>query len=157
MTLAMLSVGMEAPDFELPSSPTGETFRLSEQRGQRAVVVSFVPAAFSPICSSQLPMLETMQDTFAAQNAMTVAIATDSAWALKAWKEQLGVSYPVLSDFQPMGETARNYGVLLERLNMANRVVVVVDQMGMIAWIQAEQHLMSNVPNYDPIFACLGS
>lgn len=157
MTLAMLSVGMEAPDFELPSSPMGETFRLSEQRGRHAVVVSFVPAAFSPICSSQLPMLETMQATFAAQNAITVAIATDSAWALQAWKEQLGVTYPVLSDFQPLGETARNYGVLLEQLNMANRVVVVVDQTGMIAWIQAEQQLMSNVPNYDPIFACLGT
>ncbi len=156
MTLAMLSVGMEAPDFELPSSPTGETFRLSEQRGRHAVVINFVPAAFSPICSSQLPMLEAMQATFSAQNAITVAISTDGAWSLRAWREQLGVTYPVLSDSYPLGETARNYGVLLEQLNMANRVVVVVDQMGMVAWMQAEQQLMSNVPNYDPIFACLG-
>ena len=122
---ATLKVGDEAPDFELPTSPRGgEPFKLSDHRGS-TVVINFVPAAFSPVCSNQLPIIEEKLGGLA--GTVTVAISTDNTWTLKAWAEQTGVSYPVLSDFNPMGATASAYGVLLEGMNMANRVVVVVD------------------------------
>ena len=46
--------GQTAPDFALPST-TGGTVRLSDFRGKKNVVLSFVPAAFTPICSDQWP------------------------------------------------------------------------------------------------------
>ncbi|GBD22721.1 Putative peroxiredoxin [bacterium HR29] len=150
---ATLKVGDEAPDFELPSSPTGDTFRLSDYRGKNAVVLNFVPAAFSPVCSNQLQLVEQKIAEFSAQNAIPVAISVDNTWALKAWKEQLGISYPVLSDF-PKGEVSRKYGVLIEERGISNRVVIVVDKDGRIAWIQPAPKVVE-LPDYDPVMSCL--
>jgi peroxiredoxin len=112
---ATLKVGDEAPDFELRSSPLGETFKLSDHKGTNAVVINFVPAAFSPACSTQLPLIEQKRGEFESQGAIPVAISADNAWSLKAWKEQTGVNYPVLSDFNPHGAVAKAYGVFIEQ------------------------------------------
>jgi peroxiredoxin (alkyl hydroperoxide reductase subunit C) len=150
---ATLKVGDEAPDFELPSDPLGGKFKLSDCRGKNAVVINFVPAAFSPACSKQLPLIEQKRAEFESQGAIPVAISSDGAWALKAWKEQLGLSYPVLSDFYPLGDTARKYGVVIEPRMVANRVVVVVGKDGKVAWIQPTEKI-TDMPDYDPVMAC---
>jgi len=150
---ATLKVGDEAPDFELPSSPTGDKFKLSEQRGKNAVIINFVPAAFSPVCSNQLPLIEQKRGEFAKQGAIPVVISSDGAWAQKAWKEQAGISYQILSDFYPLGETARKYGVLIEPRGIANRAVIVVDKHGKVAWIQPTEKI-TDLPDYDPVMAC---
>lgn len=150
---ATLKVGDEAPDFELPSSPTGEKFHLSDYRGKNAVVINFVPAAFSPPCSNQLPLIEKKRAEFEAQGAIPVVISSDGAWAQAAWKKELGVSYPILSDFFPLGATARKYGVVIEPRMVANRVVIVVGKDGRIAWIQPVEKI-SDMPDYDPVMSC---
>lgn len=150
---ATLKLGDEAPDFDLAASPTGERFRLSDYRGKNALILNFVPAAFSPPCSTQLPIIEQKRAEFEAQGALPVVISADNAWSLKAWKEQTGVNYPVLSDFHPHGKTARAYGVLIEDRGVANRVVIVVDKAGKVAWIQPTEKL-TDMPDYDPVLAC---
>jgi len=151
---ATLKVGDEAPDFELPTAPRdAEPFRLSDHRGS-TVVINFVPAAFSPVCSDQIPIIEDELSGLAGPG--TVAISTDNTWSLKAWAEQSGVSYPVLSDFNPLGATASAYGVLIEDMNIANRVVVVVDGDGKVAHIETAPEVVE-LPDYDPVMACLSS
>ncbi len=152
---ATLKVGDPAPDFELPSSPTGDKFRLSDYRGKNAVVINFVPAAFSPVCSNQLQLLAQKVSEFAAQDAIPVVISTDGPWALKAWKEQMGIDFPVLSDF-PKFEVSRAYGVLIEERGVANRIVIVVDKDGKVAWIQPAPKIVE-LPDYDPVLSCLKS
>jgi peroxiredoxin (alkyl hydroperoxide reductase subunit C) len=149
-----LKVGDQAPDFDLPASPTGDKFKLSDYRGKNAVIINFVPAAFSPACSNQLPLIEQKRQEFESQDAIPVAISTDGPWALKAWKEQLGINYPVLSDANPQGEVAREYGVLIEGRGLANRVVVVVDKDGKVAYIQPSAKI-TELPDYDPVLACV--
>jgi len=150
---ATLKVGDEAPDFELAASTTGEKFKLSDYRGKNAVVINFVPAAFSPACSAQLPLVEQKRADFEAQDAIPVAISSDGPWAQQAWKEQLGLNFPVLSDFNPQGGTAQKYGVLIEGRGIANRVVVVVGKNGKVAWIQ-DVAKITDIPDYDPVLAC---
>lgn len=150
---ATLKVGDEAPDFELPSSPMGEKFKLSDYRGKNAVVINFVPAAFSGVCSTQLPLIEQKRAEFDAQGAIPVVISCDNAWSLKAWKESLGVDFPVLSDFNPHGGTAQAYGVYLAARGIANRTVIVVGKEGKVAWIQATDSNV-NLPDYDPVMVC---
>ena len=149
---ATLKVGDEAPDFELPSKPRGEEpFKLSDHRGS-TVVINFVPAAFSPTCSNQLPIIE--EKLAGLEGTVPVAISTDNGWSQQAWAEQTGVSYPVLSDFNPLGATASAYGVLLEGMNIANRVVIVVDADGKVAHIETAPDV-PELPDYDPVMACL--
>ena len=148
-----LNVGDEAPDFELPSSPLGEKFKLSDYRGKNAVIINFVPAAFSGACSTQIALVETKREEFEAQGAIPVVISSDNAWSQKAWKEQIGVNFPILSDFYPQGATAKNYGVLIEPRGVANRVVFVVGKDGRVAWVQPSVKI-SEVPDYDPVMSC---
>ena len=150
---ATLKVGDEAPEFELPSSPTGEKFKLSDYRGKNAVIINFVPAAFSPACSNQLPLIEKKREEFESQGAVPVVISSDGPWAQAAWKKELGVNYPILSDFYPLGGTAQKYGVAIEPRMVANRVVVVVGKDGRVAWIQPTEKI-TDMPDYDPVMSC---
>ena len=59
----------------------------------------------------------------------------------------------MLSDFNPVGQTAKNYGVLIDGRNIANRVVVVVGKDGNVAWIQPSEKI-TELLDYDPVFAC---
>ena len=51
-----------APDFKLPSV-SGKKITLSQYRGKKNVVLSFVPAAWSPVCSEQWPGYTMVKDT----------------------------------------------------------------------------------------------
>jgi peroxiredoxin (alkyl hydroperoxide reductase subunit C) len=151
---ATLKVGDPAPDFELVmDAATREKFKLSDHKGKNAVVINFVPAAFSPVCSNQLPLIEQKAAEFAAQGAIPVTISTDGAWALKAWKDQTKVTYPLLSDFEPKGATAKAYGTYIEAAGISNRVVVVIGKDGNVAWIQPTEKI-TDIPDYDPVLAC---
>jgi peroxiredoxin (alkyl hydroperoxide reductase subunit C) len=151
---ATLKVGDEAPDFELVTDPmTREKFKLSDYKGKNAVVINFVPAAFSGVCSKQLPIIEEKRADFASQGAVPVVISVDNAWSLKAWKEQLGVDYPLLADFHPKGAVSQAYGVYIDQAGLANRVVVVVGKDGKVAWIQPTEKI-TDIPDYDPVMAC---
>jgi peroxiredoxin (alkyl hydroperoxide reductase subunit C) len=150
---ATLKVGDDAPDFELPSSPMGDKFKLSDYKGKNAVIINFVPAAFSPACTNQMPIIQQKQAEFANQGAIPVVISSDGAWAQAAWKKELGLDFPILSDFHPLGATAEKYGVVIEPRRVANRVVVVVDKHGKVAWIQPTEKI-TDMPDYDPVLAC---
>jgi len=104
-----LKVGNKAPDFKLKG--TGNTeFKLSDQRG-RNVVLSTFPAAFSPVCSSQLTSIEAEKSKFG-DDTILVGMSVDGAWALEAFKKQMGIDFPLLSDFYPHGEVAQKYELL---------------------------------------------
>ncbi|MBA4358353.1 MAG: peroxiredoxin, partial [Desulfovibrio sp.] len=69
--------GQTAPDFILPST-TGQAVRLSSYRGQKNVVLSFVPAAFTPVCSDQWPGYNLARSLFEERNAVILGITADN-------------------------------------------------------------------------------
>jgi hypothetical protein len=58
-----VKVGDLAPDFTLPSV-SGEKISLSQYRGKKHVVISFVPAAWTPVCSDQWPGYNIVKQMF---------------------------------------------------------------------------------------------
>ena len=56
-------VGERAPDFVLPSV-SGKKISLSQFFGKKNVVLSFVPAAFTPVCSQQFPGYSVVKNVF---------------------------------------------------------------------------------------------
>ena len=61
-------------------------------------------------------------------------ISSDNLPTLSHWAGELGVSYPLLSDF--MRTTSKAYGVLIEARGIANRSTFVVDTEGKIQFIE---------------------
>ena len=107
-----IKVGDVAPDFTLPSID-GEEITLSRYKGQKNVVLSFVPAAWTPVCSDQWPGYVFARQLFEDQDAVILGITVDNIPTLHAWTRQMGkMWFPVLSDFWPHGAVADTYGVL---------------------------------------------
>jgi len=128
-------VGQAAPDFTLPST-RGEKIRLSQYRGIKNVVISFVPAAFTPVCSDQWPGYNMARELFEQHNAILLGITVDSIPTLYAWTSQMGdLWFPVLSDFWPHGAVAKKFGVLRSD-GVSERALFFIDKKGVIRDIQ---------------------
>jgi peroxiredoxin len=129
-----VKVGDMAPDFTLPSI-TGRKVTLSQYRGKKNVVLSFVPAAWTPVCSDQWPGYNIVKNLFDKNDATLLGITVDNIPTLYAWTNQMGkLWFPVLSDFFPHGKVAETYGVLRSD-GTAERALFVIDKKGMIRYI----------------------
>lgn len=126
-----VEIGQEAPDFTLKSH-TGEEVTLSQFRGEKNVVLVFIPFAFTGVCEGELCAIRDDLSPFESGGAQVLAISTDTAPTLKLWAEQQGWTFPTLSDFWPHGEVAKAYGAFNEQVGCANRVTVVIDKDGKI-------------------------
>jgi len=128
-----LKVGDEAPDFTLPAV-SGEKISLSQYLGRRNVVLSFEPAAWTPLCSDQWPGYNIIKSTFDRYDAMLLGITVDNLPALRAWTDQMGkLWFPVLSDFWPHGAVAARYGVLRSD-GVSERALFVIDKRGILRY-----------------------
>lgn len=129
-----VKVGEKAPDFTLPSL-TGERVSLQQFLGKKNVVLSFVPAAWTPVCSDQWPGYNIVKDIFDQQNTILLGITVDNIPTLFAWTNQMGhLWFPVLSDFWPHGKVAGEYGILRSD-GMAERALFLIDKKGIIRYI----------------------
>lgn len=129
-----VEVGDEAPDFTLPAID-GSQVRLSDYRGKKNVVISFVPAAWTPVCSDQWPGYNLALELFEQNNTQLIGITADNVPTLYAWAQQMGgLDFPVLSDFWPHGAVAERYGVLRSD-GTAERALFLIDTKGIIRYI----------------------
>ncbi len=126
-----VKAGQEAPDFTLPSV-SGKKITLSDYRGKKNVVLSFVPAAWTPVCSHQWPGYNIAKDEFDENNTILLGITVDNLPTLYAWTQQMGqVWFEVLSDFWPHGDVAAAYGVLRSD-GIAERALFFINKEGII-------------------------
>ena len=123
--------GQKAPDFTLPSV-SGKKISLSQFKGKKNVVLSFVPAAWTPVCSDQWPGYNLAKDMFEKGDAVLLGISVDNIPTLYAWTREMGqLWFHVLSDFWPHGAVAEKYGVLRSD-GLAERALVFIDKQGII-------------------------
>ena len=132
-----VKVGDPAPDFTLPSI-SGEKISLSQFAGEKNVVISFVPAAWTPVCSDQWPGYNIAKSFFDKNDAVLLGITVDNIPTLHAWTQQMGkLWFSVLSDFWPHGDVAARYGVLRSD-GVSERALFVIDKAGIIQFIHVE-------------------
>jgi peroxiredoxin (alkyl hydroperoxide reductase subunit C) len=124
-----------APDFALRGGDERPR-RLSEYRGGGVVLV-FYPADWSPVCSSELSLIQEALPELRGYNAEVFAISVDGPYSHRAWAEHLGLKFPLLSDFWPHGAVARAYGVFREDEGTSERALFFIDGAGVIrdAWV----------------------
>ena len=127
-------VGQKAPDFSLPAV-SGGMVSLKDYSGKKNVVLTFVPAAWTPVCSDQWPGYNIMKDLFEAHDAILLGISVDNIPTLFSWTNQMGkLWFPVLSDFWPHGRTAAEYGILRGD-GVSERAIFLIDKQGVIRYI----------------------
>jgi mycoredoxin-dependent peroxiredoxin len=127
-----IEVGQEAPDFTLQDQD-GNKVSLSDFRGEKPVVLVFVPFAFTAVCQGEFCELRDDLASFDDAGVQLLGITCDRQPALKEWATQQGFNFPVLSDGWPHGAVAQAYGAFNEALGCANRRTVVIGTDGRIA------------------------
>ena len=126
-----VKIGDKAPDFTL-KAVAGGTVSLNDYIGKKNVMISFIPAAWTPVCSGQWPGYNLAKEEFEQLNAVVIGISVDNIPTLYAWTKMMGeLWFPVLSDFWPHGRTAETYGVLRTD-GISERAVFIIDKQGII-------------------------
>jgi len=113
-SILKVKIGEKAPDFTLPAM-SGKEISLHQFKGKKHVVISFVPAAWTPVCSDQWPGYNIVKDIFEQTNQM------GNLW------------FNVLSDFWPHGEVANRFGVLRSD-GVSERALFVIDKEGIVRY-----------------------
>ncbi len=131
--MTALESGSRAPDFELKAAQ-GDNVRLSDLLGEgKYVILAFYPAAWSPTCGDEMTLFQEFLDEFERLNAKLVGISVDNVWAVQAWAENKGITFPLLCDFHPKGTVAELYGVMRDD-GVSERALFIVDPEGIIQY-----------------------
>lgn len=132
MAQQILSPGTVAPPFTLRVTPD-QSLSLEELRGKPAIL-AFYPADWSPVCGDQMTLYNQVLPMFHKSNAEILGISVDGVWCHKAYAEHRSLHFSLLSDFEPKGAVARQYGAYRENEGVCERALFVLDRHGVVFW-----------------------
>ena len=130
-----LKVGDQAPDFSLAGSD-GKTYKLSDFRGKKAVVVAWFPKAFTSGCTVECKSLAANGDKIRKYNVAYFMASVDPIDQNTKFAAQEKADFPLLSD--PTRQTAEAYGVLSAPNGFARRWTFYIGKDGKILAIDRE-------------------
>ena len=152
--MPVIAPGTPAPAFRVKTE-AGEDFTHEDLKGDTTVLV-FFPNAFSGVCTDQFQIYEQVLDDVAAEGARLLGVSVDATPSQTAFRESMGVTIPMLSDFEPKGEMAKAFGVYYEATGVANRALVVTDADAVVRWSWEGQH-PGVLPGANLVFDGLGA
>ncbi|TNC22369.1 peroxiredoxin [Amycolatopsis alkalitolerans] len=133
-----VEIGSKAPDFRL-NDYNKQSVTLSSFQNDKPVLLVFYPFAFSGICTGELCQLRDEFAEYDGNGVQVLGVSVDTPFSLKAWAEQQGYQFPLLSDFWPHGEVAKLYGVFNEAAGLAVRGTFLIDKAGVVRFAEVNQ------------------
>ena len=124
-----LKVGDQAPDFSLQAGD-GKTYKLSDYRGKKSVVIAWFPKAYTSGCTVECKSLAEHGDLIKKYNVAYFMASVDPVADNKGFGEMHKADFPLLSD--PTKETATAYGVLVTPPGIARRWTFYIGKDGKI-------------------------
>ena len=99
-----------------------------------------------------MPGLQAHKTSFDDADTIVVGVSVDNTWTLDAFAKQLGVEFPILSDFFPHGAVSEKYGVL-HQAGVSERAVIGIDPEGVVRYIDVSP--ITEIPDTEPCLAAL--
>ncbi|MFM2136789.1 MAG: hypothetical protein RL021_2189 [Bacteroidota bacterium] len=133
----MVQIGQPAPNFKLVDINKNEV-TLDQFKGKH-LVLFFFPMAWTGVCSKEMCTVQEDFNTYAGLGAQVVGVSVDSHFALKRFKEDNNIEYPLLSDFNK--QAIKDYDVVQESFagvyaNTSRRATFVIDKDGVLRYAQ---------------------
>jgi glutaredoxin-dependent peroxiredoxin len=149
--MQIAAVGDKAPTFKLRSSDKSQV-SLSSFKGKN-IVLLFVPAAFTGVCTKELCSMRDGLKDFEKLNAQIIAISVDSIFALDKWKAEENYNFPLLSDFNKI--VSKKYGAfykefVFEMKGVSKRSAFVIDKEGIIRYAEVLDNA-GEVPDFNAV------
>lgn len=130
----MITVGMPAPDFTLPSDE-GTEVSLSQFKGKR-IVLYFYPKDDTPGCTTEACQFRDVYDDFLEAGAVVIGISPDSVSSHTKFKAKHGLPFFLLADHDKA--VIESYGALQEKRMYGKtymgiqRSTFVIDEQGIV-------------------------
>lgn len=128
--MAEIAPGQMAPDFTLKNEQNQDV-HLADLKGN-VVVLMFYPLDFSPVCTNEMCEVSEKFPDISGTGAKVFGISRDSVYTHKAFIKDSKLTISLLADMK--GNVAREYGAWNEAIGIAERLTVVVDKNGKIAF-----------------------
>jgi len=112
-----LEVGVEAPDFTLPSD-TGETIHLKSLRG-RPVVLYFYPKDDTPGCTREACAFRDLKAEMEKLGAVVLGVSTDDLDSHRKFRQKYNLNFPLLSDTDH--KVAEMFGAWREKVRFGKK------------------------------------
>ena len=143
--------GELAPEFlALDTDLNPITF--SSYRG-KVCILSSVPSLDTPVCDMETRKFNE-EATKLGDKIQILTISMDLPFAQKRWCGSAGVNkLKTLSDHKD-AQFGTAYGVLIKELRLLARAVFLVDQKGMLQYMQLVKEIASE-PNYEEVWSAL--
>lgn len=150
-----IRIGDAAVSFSLPRKP-GKIVDLSLHIGREPVLLLFFPLAFSPVCTDEMCHLRDSWDRWKPLNVRIFGISADSPFITDKFHTELGIPFPILSDFNR--EVATVYGVLHEDLfglkDVPKRAAFAIGTDGKVTYTWVTDDPSIQIP-FDDVIAAL--
>lgn len=127
-----LSVGNEAPHFELPDADM-QTFSLAAQQGKN-VVLYFYPRDDTSGCTLEANEFTNLIDDFGRLDAVVVGVSRDDCASHASFRDKYGLAVHLLADTD--ARACQNYAVMYEKESESGKVwaikrsTFVIDKTG---------------------------
>lgn len=144
-------VGDKAPEFTLPTDKWDNTVSLDDFTKEGPVALFFYPGDWSSTCTDQMGKLQAEMGRFEERGARVLAVSADSPWSHRAFAEDRGIEFPLLSDFDK--KVTEDYGVKHE-VGFPRRAYFIIDREGVIRAKKVED-TPSDQPEVEAVLADL--
>ena len=150
-----IQIGQKAPSFSLYDSAKKKVN--SDDLKGRTVVLLFFPLAFTSVCTKEMCSVRDNISLYNKINAEVFGISVDSIYTLAKFKEEEGLNFTLLSDFNK--EASFDYGVLYETFGygmkgVAKRASFVIDREWNIVFVEVLENA-SDFPDFNGIVRAL--
>ena len=152
-----LNVGDLAPEIELPDQ-NDNSIRLSDYRGKMNVLIVLHPGKLNSSCKEHFRFYETHNSDFTALKTQVLAINMDTVKANLKWSLEIGgFSFPLLSDYRPLGDITLKYDCFEPKQGYGKRAVFVVDKSGILRYVEVMKAEGNICPNMDQLLQILAN
>lgn len=107
--MAALTVGMQAPDFELKAMD-GKRFVLREELVRGPIVLAFFKVS-CPTCQYSFPFLERLERAYGHKGARIIGVSQNDPRDTANFTKEFGVTFPALLDDTHKYPASNAYGI----------------------------------------------
>jgi peroxiredoxin len=147
-----ITKGSAAPTFTLPTTVMYEKVNLEDLKGKN-VLLLFFPMAFTGVCTKELCSVRDNIALYNNANATVLGISVDSPFTLAKFKEEQGLNFDLLSDFNK--EVSASYGAIYDSFigwmkGVSKRSAFVIDKEGTVQYAEVLESA-GDLPNFEAI------